>query len=217
MFSMKRYSLFFSIVAIVLAACSTSDDDRDSSKVNELKFFDEFKRVTLVSQKTLAGPSMTVFFWYGCPHCLKFTQSLAPWQSENAQVNIQYIPITWSEKSQLHAKVYFLIKDRADFSTLHVDVYDWVKNFARTDSVLDQKAIFISKLSEKGVPMSDIFAALSNAGFSKQLENAKIDSDSYNVKTVPTILLNQKFKLINAKVDSFEQGLLISEQFFNKH
>ena len=160
----------------------------------------------------LAPPSITEFFWYGCSHCQSFAPELENWLAANEYITAEYQPIIWNEKTELHAKVFYLLIKQPNFQELHSKMFDIVAGFSRTSTVEEQKIALIKTLNDWGISPIDAAEALDGDLYSKELATTLKQMKNYRISSVPTVIVNRQFKIINKELISMAEILQVADE-----
>ena len=230
-FTQIKKSVYFSaaiiITSILFTACSNDDkkaidESATAAATSEFKEGIHYKNLagfTLSTEQktaTLNTPKITEFFWYGCPHCQSFAPLLSDWSKNHSTVEVQYIPVIWNEVTETHAKIFFLIRDKDNFSELHKAMFEIVAGLSRTADAEQHKASIINQLNALGVPASETRNAINNDTYAKAMAAVLLDMKNYQVAGVPTLIVNNQYKVLNAKLTSMPQALSVAESLLKK-
>lgn len=194
----------YSLIALlfILASCSKPVEEAPYTEGVHYEVF---------SGEASPQPQLTEFFWYGCSHCKSFAPLLSAWAAQHPEVSVGYQPIIWGEKSELHARLFYLLKQQSNFDALHKQMFDEVMGFAQTDTVADHQVTLIRSLSEAGISALDSATALTDARFDDAIAATLIQQQQYGVSATPTVIVNQKYKVLNKELGSLEDILNVAE------
>lgn len=206
-YSNRVYWLFMALL-LVLSACG---------KKPEPAQYIEGVHYEVFSGEASQTPIVTEFFWYGCSHCKAFAPLLSEWQQQHPEVAVNYQPIIWGEKSELHARLYFLLAQQAKFKTLHTQMFDEVMAFAQTDTVADHQVALIRSLNQAGISAVDSATALADTQFDDAIAATLVQQQQYGVSATPTVIVNQKYKVLNKELSSLQEILSVTEWLLSQH
>lgn len=159
--------------------------------------------------------SVIEFFSYGCKHCRKFLPSLDSW-GEVRGIDVQYMPVIWSEETELYAKAFYLSKAQENFEELHKDLFDVISHFTPTDTIEEKKIALISWFQKKGVEPIDTLNEFSGDVIEEQLALSVFLVKHYKVSTVPTLLINKRYKINNEALNNQQEILDIASILIRK-
>ncbi len=148
-------------------------------------------------------------FLYSCPHCLELEPKLDKWLSKHPQVDFIRIPAiytpTWSEM----AKFYYTAEKLGLLKQLHTKFYHEIHSEGKQ---------FYSELAIRHFFLRHGVSAMDyeNAYFSKdvlaKINKARWLSVRYNMRGVPAIIVNGKYKTAPFFVKSQEDMLELLDQ-----
>jgi thiol:disulfide interchange protein DsbA len=136
------------------------------------------------------------FFWYGCPHCFALEQYLEPWlKHKPANVVFKRIPVAmaWGEHMDVDGYAYYTAEALGLEPKIHTPLFDAIHR-NRQLSLANDKSALQGFFKGYGISKRDFDAAWSS--FSVQLEmNQAADTEKrYGLESVPTIIVNGKWK-----------------------
>ncbi len=225
----RRKFLSIIIVAgvLMLNACSSEEgkvksvsENQSGSSVESILTFQQGKHYEKLAGLTLTALNtndnaeenshgVTEFFWYGCAHCRLFAPALTTWEKSHAGVKVNYLPIVWNETTELHAKIFFLIRSKESFSDLHKAMFDIVAGLSRTDSLIKNKTALITQLEELGITAMESTKAMETGNYAKEMAAVRGYMKTYQITGVPSLIVNGEMKIINKNLNSMNQALLV--------
>jgi thiol:disulfide interchange protein DsbA len=122
-----------------------------------------------------------------------------------------YIPVVWSDTTELHAKAFYLIQDKPEFKTLHAGLFKLVAGFSRTDSLEEQKIALIDWFQKQGIQPIDTLQALDSSQFEQELANSLLLTKRFKVTGTPALVVNQKYRINNDALTSQQEMLSVAE------
>ena len=146
------------------------------------------------AQPTLEPGKIEVieFFWYGCPHCYTFEPALEKWlanQSDN--INFIRMPAIFSKRWGKHAKAFFTAESLGVEKQLHDDFFDAIQNKKQRLETEDQLAEFFVA---HGVDEQKFRSHYNSFIVATKMGKAKAMAPRYGVRSVPTVIINGKYK-----------------------
>lgn len=154
---------------------------------------------------------VTEFFWYGCSHCQAFAPVLKQWLVTNKNIKAEYVPIIWNEKTELHAKIFFLLKAQPNFEAFHAEMFNFIAEFDRTTTLGEQKVALIKKLNELGIQPIDSADAIDGEVYTAELADVLQKIKIYSISGVPTVIVNEQYKVVNNSLMKTEEILTVAE------
>ncbi len=176
----------------------------DDTKPQQQKFvYEEGTHFTRLvpTQPTVGGPDkieVAEFFWYGCPHCYDLEPYLKSWKAEMpANVRFVQVPVTWNNAVATHAKMFYTAEALGtlgvieDMSAFHQAVF--AELHQRGNRLLSERAMK-QLFARFGASEEDFDKAWSSFDVDRRLRLAEDLSQRYSVQSVPTIVVNGKFR-----------------------
>ena len=157
-------------------------------------------------------PTITEFFWYGCKHCQSFAPELESWLTANKHITADYQPIIWNEKTELHAKAFYLLAKQSNFKELHRKMFDVALGFSRTSTIEEQKVELIKILNDWGIPPTDSVDALDGDLYSEEIAATLKQMKNYRISSVPTVIVDRQFKIKNKELKSTAEILQVADK-----
>jgi thiol:disulfide interchange protein DsbA len=204
--------LSVSVISIVILACS------DSSQYQQDTHYTTFNNVIddiAAKHEDLKSVQVIEFFTYGCSHCQAFAPDFKKWTVSN-KLNVKYVPVVWSEFTDLHARAFFLIKSHKDFNQLHMGLFKLVAGFSRTDSIEDQKIELITWLQTQGIQPIDALNAFNSTSFEQELALSILLAKRFQVTGTPTLVVNNTYRINNKAMTHQSELLEVAEALLEK-
>jgi len=131
------------------------------------------------------------FFYYGCPVCYEAQPHLARWLLKTGPaVSLRRVPAVSGEGWEAFAKVFYALESVGHLSRLHWPLYD---NHHFDGRRLNEVKNLLDWLSQNGVDRNKFLDALNSPETAAKVANAQKMLDSYNVRGVPTFVVDGKF------------------------
>jgi len=210
-----RHFCQFLVLALLATACS--EQPEQFTEGTHFKQYLNILNDQVSLQPELASADVIEFFTYGCPHCQAFAPSLDKWHSQNKGVGIAYVPVVWDEITEMHAKLYYLIKDHLSADAIHHELFDLINGFSRTDSLEDQKVQIIVFLASKGIQAKDVVTALNTSQYDMQTASSVMLTKRYEITGTPSLVVNKQYKILNSALKTHDEMLkVVNELLENK-
>jgi thiol:disulfide interchange protein DsbA len=165
-----------------------------------------YENVAPVQPVELAGKVEVIeFFWYGCPHCFSFEPVLNEWvKKQSDQINFIRVPAVFSKRWGRHAKAYFTAQALGVSEQLHVDFFNAIQVKKQRLETEDQLVKFFVA---HGVNEQDFRNAYHSFLVDAKMRQAQSMGPRYGVTSVPTIIVNGKYRS-NASIAGWQSNLL---------
>lgn len=150
-------------------------------------------------QPTLAAKGkveVLEIFWYGCGHCFALDPSLETWKAGKPEyVEFTRVPVVWGPAHAQHAKLFYTLHalKRPD---LHAKVFAAIHEGGQMLAAPDEVAareMHRKFFADNGVAAKDFDAAYDSMSVATQLRRAESLTRSYQVASVPIIVVNGKY------------------------
>ena len=152
-------------------------------------------------------------FWYGCPHCYKFEKYLEKWKpSLQKDVSFSKVPAAFNKYWALHAKVFYSIEKYKDKDKIHNLIFKAIHEQNRN---LDNYQSVEAFLKAQNINTSKLNKNFNSDKINEKLVDAYYLLDSFEIESVPCIIVNQKYK-ISGRMAKTYQGLLDITDFLVK-
>lgn len=147
---------------------------------------------------------VTVFFWYGCPHCKNLEQAFIdtdfPSQvskMKGSDAAYEKVPAIVNELWELHARLYFALKKHGFSEQSHLGMMSQIQahrpsSIEQIEGMLENHAL---KAERSVNPLftalpSDITKSMYSPSVNREIEQAKQKTNAAKLHGVPTILVN---------------------------
>ena len=148
-------------------------------------------------------------FWYGCPHCYIIEDYFDKWKTkEDKDISFEKMPVVFNKPWLLHAKVFYTIFQLKNSNELHKNFFyayhEQQRKFSSVDSILkffDSQEVDIKKVKE----------ILNSDYVSDQVKKANYKLESYEIDSVPAIIINDKYKISGRMAKTYKRMLEITD------
>jgi len=131
------------------------------------------------------------FFYYGCPVCYETEPFLSRWlASAPAYVSMRRVPALSSEAWEPFARLYYALETLGQVERLHWPVYD---NFHFEDVKLNDEKVMVDWVARNGVEREKFIETYASASVAGKVAQARELLKSYDVRGVPTFVVDGKF------------------------
>lgn len=154
----------------------------------------EYKRIVPAQQTQAAAGQIEVveLFWYGCPHCYRFEPTLSKWlQSKPQDVVFRRIPAQLNKGWVIHAQAYYAAEALGVTDKMHHSMFEAMHKSKRKLKTVDEiAALFV----ENGISREKFDNAFNSFGVKTKMANARGMQQRYGAHSVPTIVINGKYR-----------------------
>ncbi|MDC0089379.1 thiol:disulfide interchange protein DsbA/DsbL [Gammaproteobacteria bacterium] len=143
------------------------------------------------------------FFWYGCPHCYNIEPTM-----DNIEANLDKdtilikVPVALRDSWELHAKAYYALQQMKLDDNLHEKVFAEIHI---NSNRLDTKEKLANFIREEGYDADKFLNILDSFGTEIRVKKASRLANQYQIKSVPTLIINGKYKTSGSHVSSYEE------------
>ena len=132
------------------------------------------------------------FFSYGCPHCADLEPHLQAWLKRlPADVQLRRVPVAFQPSWENLAKVYYTLELMGEDVKLTPDVFAAIHGGNRTNLANDAR--FFEWAASKGLDRKKVEDTYKSFGIAGKLGRAKQLAQTYNIQSVPTLIVDGKF------------------------
>jgi len=143
------------------------------------------------------------FFWYGCPHCYNIEPTM-----DNIEANLDKdtilikVPVALRDSWELHAKAYYALQQMKLDDNLHEKVFAEIHV---NSNRLDTKEKLGNFIREEGYDADKFLSILDSFGTEIRVKKASRLANQYQIKSVPALIINGKYKTSGSYVSSYEE------------
>jgi len=132
------------------------------------------------------------FFSYGCPHCADLEPHMQAWLKRlPADVQLRRVPVAFQPSWENLAKVYYTLELMGEDVKLTPDVFAAIHGGNRTNLANDTR--FFEWAASKGLDRKKVEDTYKSFGIAGKLGRAKQLAQTYNIQSVPTLIVDGKF------------------------
>jgi protein dithiol oxidoreductase (disulfide-forming) len=149
-------------------------------------------------------------FWYGCPHCYSLEPHVQRWKStipENAEFVMQ--PAVFSANWEFHARAFYTFDTLGVTDKAHGAFFDQIHRQRRNFNSLDDLQDF---LADYDIDANDVKNAFDSFVVDSQLGNARVNSMKYEIRGVPAMIVDGKYRTSTTMAGS-ESGIFNVVEF----
>ena len=144
------------------------------------------------------------FFSYGCPHCGELEPLLQAWlKSKPADVTFRRIPVMFQPRWENLAKAYYVL-EALNEEKLSPEIF--VAIHARNAPLWNEKD-FLDWIATKGVDRKKAEELFNSFGIVGKVNRSKQLAQSYQIQSVPTIIVDGKYATGPEKLPGGHAGI----------
>ncbi len=131
------------------------------------------------------------FFSYGCPHCGTLEPVLQGWlKTMPADVQFRRIPVMFQERWIALAKIYYTLEALGEEARLSPEVFTAIHGKGLS---LWQDKTFFDWAAANGLDRKKVEDMYNSFGIGGKVNRARMSAQSYQVQSVPLIIVDGKF------------------------
>lgn len=132
-------------------------------------------------------------FWYGCGHCFALDPALESWRTKNKPEYVEFVrvPAMWNDALRMHARVFYTAEALGKLDALHSDIFRQIHIKGDALNTVERISSFFVA---HGVSADDFQQAFSSFAVENKLQRADFLNRRYRIESVPTILINGKYR-----------------------
>jgi len=154
----------------------------------------EYKRIVPAQQTQAPAGKIEVveLFWYGCSHRYRFEPSLQKWlKNKPDDVVFRRIPAQLNKSWVIHAQAFYTAEALGVIDKMHEKLFDAIHKDRRKLNTVDAiAALFV----ENGISREKFDKAFNSFGVKTKMANARGMEQRYGAHSVPTIIVNGKYR-----------------------
>jgi protein dithiol oxidoreductase (disulfide-forming) len=153
----------------------------------------DFQVINGAPSPTSDKVTVTEFFSYGCPWCYKLEPILESWLNKaQTKVNFERVPVVFEQGWDYYAKAYYLAKSLGMANTLTPALFKAIqKDKQKLNTTESMITFFVANGADKAIVTS---AFKSSPSIDTMVKNGMKLMKSYGINSVPTIVVNGKYK-----------------------
>ena len=157
------------------------------------------------SQSTETGKKIEVieFFSYGCPHCSDLEPILQAWmRTLPPDVQFRRVPVMFQQRWEALARVYYTLEAMGEEPRLSPEVFKAI----HVDGLpLHDDKAFFDWAASHGLDRARVAEVYNSFGVSSKFNRAKALAQTYNIQSVPTMIVDGKFVTSSDRVGTHEK------------
>jgi thiol:disulfide interchange protein DsbA len=174
------------------------------------------KYVQISNQKQTESDKIIIheFFWYGCPHCYNIEPTMDRIEANlDKDTILVKVPVALRDTWEAHAKAYYTLQQMKLDDNLHEKIFTEIhinSNRLDTKEKLEQ---FIKDEGYNSKKFAEIFDSF---GTDLRVQKGMRLANQYQITSVPTLIINGKFKTSGSLVSSYEELYDVVQLLVNK-
>ena len=196
---------FIASAALLLLPYAHADDSQPAS----LKFEEgrHYHKISPAVPTDVAAGKVEVLelFWYGCPHCYYFEKYLKAWkQDKSPDVEFIRMPAVLNRGWVPHARAFYALEALDEAERIHLIFFEAIHGQGRG---LRDTASMSRFLAQHGIVADDFEKAYGSLYVETKLSHANQRIRQYGSSSVPTIIVNGKYRSTVSDAGGFQQLL----------
>jgi thiol:disulfide interchange protein DsbA len=144
------------------------------------------------------------FFSYGCPHCADLEPHLQAWFKRlPADVQVRRVPVAFQPAWENLARVYYTLEALGEDVRLTPDVFTALHGGNRSNLASDTR--FFDWAASKGLDRKKVEDTYKSFGVAGKVGRAKQVAQTYNIQSVPTLIVDGKFLISSGSAGGHER------------
>jgi thiol:disulfide interchange protein DsbA len=143
------------------------------------------------------------FFSYGCPHCAELEPYLDAWLAKlPPDVQFRRVPVMFQDRWVNLAKIYYTLDAMGEEAKLSPEVFTALHG--KNESLWNDKTFF-DWAASKGLDRKKVEDVFGSFAISGKMNRAKQQAQTFDIQSVPTVVVDGKFITGSDKVGSHAQ------------
>jgi len=144
------------------------------------------------------------FFSYGCPHCADLEPYMQAWIKRlPPDVQFRRIPVAFQPAWENLGRVYYTLEALGEEAKLSPEVFAAIHGNARINLAQEQK--FFDWAASKGLDRKKVEDTYKSFGVAGKIGRAKQTAQTYNIQSVPTLIVDGKFLVSSSTAGTHER------------
>jgi thiol:disulfide interchange protein DsbA len=153
-------------------------------------------------------------FMYSCPHCAAFEPQIRTWlQNKPANVSFVRLPVNFNPVAALHMRAYYAAETLGVLEKVHQPFFDEIH--VKKNQLADVEALTKFFVSQ-GVDRKAFEDAMSSFAIDTKMRKAETLVRRYQVSSVPTIIVNGKYRTDVGMAGGYDQVFALIEFLVQK-
>ena len=174
------------------------------------------KYIQISNQKQTESDKIVIyeFFWYGCPHCYNLEPTMDRIESNLEKDTILVkVPVALRDTWESHAKAYYVLQQMKLDDNLHKKIFTEIHINSNRLDTKEKLTQFIEDEGYNSKRFSEIFDSF---GTDLRVKKASRLANQYQITSVPTLIINGKYKTSGSLVSSYEELYDVVQLLINK-
>ena len=174
------------------------------------------KYIQISNQKQTESDKIVIyeFFWYGCPHCYNLEPTMDRIESNLEKDTILVkVPVALRDTWEAHAKAYYSLQQMKLDDNLHEKIFTEIHINSNRLDTKEKLTQFIEDEGYNSKRFSEIFDSF---GTDLRVKKASRLANQYQITSVPTLIINGKYKTSGSLVSSYEELYDVVQLLINK-
>ncbi len=174
------------------------------------------KYIQISNQKQTESDKIVIyeFFWYGCPHCYNLEPTMGRIESNLEKDTILVkVPVALRDTWESHAKAYYALQQMNLDDNLHEKIFTEIHINSNRLDTQEKLTQFIEDEGYNSKRFSEIFDSF---GTDLRVKKASRLANQYQITSVPTLIINGKYKTSGSFVSSYEELYDVVQLLINK-
>ena len=168
------------VLPLGAAAQPAPQSGRDYSELSPVQPVSTGERVEVIE-----------FFYYGCPVCYEAQPHIAKWLMRSGPgIAMVRVPAAFTDSSDSFARTFYTLSAMNQIARLHWPVYD---NHHFDGKQLNEEKNITDWVASNGVDRAKFSELWNSDEIKARVESAKKALDTYQVKGVPTFIIDGKY------------------------
>lgn len=144
------------------------------------------------------------FFSYGCPHCADLEPYMQAWIKRlPPDVQFRRIPVAFQPAWENLGRVYYTLEALGEEAKLSPEVFAAIHGSAHVNLSQEQK--FFDWAASKGLDRKKVEDTYKSFGIAGKIGRAKQTAQTYNIQSVPTLIVDGKFMVSSGTAGTHER------------
>ncbi|QMU61856.1 MAG: thioredoxin domain-containing protein [Gammaproteobacteria bacterium] len=209
-------NLLAALIFSLLTVSASAEDGHDHAPITNFVEGKHYHRISPAVETDVEDGQVEVLelFWYGCPHCFQFEPHLSGWKDTKADyISFIRMPAVLNRGWLAHARAYYALETMGELERMHPIFFEAIHVQGRRLRDVESMARFLSQ--------HDVDADKFKSAYDSLYVETKINRSGqmvrqYGSSSVPTIIINGKYRTSAGDAGGFENVLRIINMLAEK-
>lgn len=131
------------------------------------------------------------FFWYGCPHCYRFSPYIQDWKADKPEgVTFSHVPAIFAPSWEVHARAYYAAELLGVLDRFHQPMFRALHEQGRKLDSASKIRAFVDGL---GLDGEEFASTMNSFAVDTRVRRARSLQKAYQISGTPSVVIDGKY------------------------